>query len=136
MIRTVVVLKKFYISFNGISFLFHRCSATVFYPFWNEITQLLKKLFVCLSKKITTNGLLFTANYNKNKFCMVKYSKSCPQNVVHLQWLYPPSSNYNQNPLTDISIKHCQGFKMKKQQTLILTADIISTNIRIIKNLK
>ena len=35
-----------------------------------------------------------------------------------------------------ISIKHCEGVKIKKQQTLILAADIISTNIRIIKNLK
>ena len=67
---------------------------------------------------------------------MVNYSKSCPQNVMYLQWLYSPSTNYNQNPLTDISIKHCEGVKIKKQQTLILAADIISTNIRIIKNLK
>ena len=67
---------------------------------------------------------------------MVNYSKSCPQNVMYLQWLYPPSTNYNQNALTDISIKHCEAVKMKKQQTLILTADIISTNIRIIRNLQ
>ena len=67
---------------------------------------------------------------------MVNYSKSCPENVMHLRWLDPPSTNYNQNPLTDISIKHCQGVKIKKKQTLILTADTISTNIRIIKNLK
>ena len=66
---------------------------------------------------------------------MVSYSKSSPENVMHLQWLYPSSTNYYQNPLTDISIKHCQGVQVKKQQTSIMTAGIISTNIRI-KNLK
>ena len=45
---------------------------------------------------------------------MVNYCKSCPENVMHLRWLDPPSINYNQNPLTDIYIKHCQGVKIQK----------------------
>ena len=127
-IITVLVLKKFRICFSQMQCQF----STIFER--NLLTRW--KSFFYVSKKRKTKCLHFTVKYNKNKFSMVNYSKSCPQNVMHLQWLYPLSTNYNQNPLTDISTRQCQGVKMKKNKTLVLTADIIPTNIRIIKNLK